>query len=100
MQDGEATLGRKLYKTNNSSMKNIETLQMNKTGEYTDEASDMSDDNNAKSTRFGHKGNTIQEDDSDCDNNLDELILLDDPEDSGPNQLEEETLTEKATAEE
>ena len=81
-------------------MKNIETLQMNKTGEYTDDASDMSDDNNGKSTRFGQKGKTVQEDDSDGDNNLDELILLDDPEDSGPNQLEEETLTEKGAAEE
>lgn len=65
-------------------MKNIETLQMNKTDEYTDGASELSDENNIKSTRFGLKGHTVQEDDSDGDNNLDELILLDDPEDTCP----------------
>ena len=40
-------------------MKNIETLQMNKTDEYTDGASDLSDENIIKSTRFGLKGHTV-----------------------------------------
>ena len=73
---------------------------MNKTDEYTDGVSENSDENIVTSSRFGLKGQTVQDDDSDGDN-MDELILLDDPEDTCPEQQDEEThLTEKRTPEE
>ena len=59
IQDCEATFGKKMYMSNNSSMKNIETLQMNKTDEYTDGVSENSDENIITSTRFGLKGQTV-----------------------------------------